>query len=204
MERLDPPRAITVRPRSIVDSIKAHALLLFGMLGLMWAAETLDLLPFVDLDRFGIRPRTAPGLVGIVCAPFLHANFAHLLSNSVPFLILGGVVLLGGSTTFWRVTLFVMLVGGFAVWLLGARYSDHLGASGLIFGYLGFLLARGFFERSAMWMLVSFIMLVLYGGLLFGVLPLRAGISWEGHLFGFLAGIAAARWMFPGGRKLFG
>jgi membrane associated rhomboid family serine protease len=99
----------------------------------------------------------------------------------------------------------VTFVGGFAVWLFGARYSNHLGASGLIFGYLGFLLARGFFERSAMWMLVSFIMLVLlWRVLLFGVLPLRAGISWEGHLFGFLAGIAAARWMFPGGRKLFG
>jgi membrane associated rhomboid family serine protease len=174
------------------------------MLGLMWAAETLDLLPFVHLDRFGIRPRTVPGLVGIVCAPFLHANFAHLLSNSVPFLILGGVVLLGGTAVFWRVTLFVVLVGGFAVWLLAARYSNHIGASGLIFGYLGFLLARGFFEKSAMWMLVSFIMLVLYGGLLFGVLPLHAGISWEGHLFGFLAGIAAARWTFPGRRKLFG
>jgi membrane associated rhomboid family serine protease len=187
-----------------VDSIKAHALLLFGMLGLMWATEILDLLPFMHLDRFGIRPRTLSGLVGIVCAPFLHASFAHLLSNSVPFLILGGVVLLGGRTVFWRVTLFVMLAGGFGVWLVAARHSNHLGASGLIFGYLGFLLARGFFERSVVWILVSFIMLVLYGGLILGVLPLRTGISFESHLFGFLAGIVAARWMFSGKRKLFG
>src|SRR4030095_9543542 len=129
----------------------SHALLLFGLCGLMWATEILDLLPFVDLDRFGIRPRTVHGLLGIVCAPFLHANFAHLLSHSLPFLILGGVVLLGGSTTFWRVTLFVVFVGGFAVWLFGARYSNHLGASGLIFGYLGFLLARCLFDKSVLW-----------------------------------------------------
>ncbi len=183
-----------LRAQSLLATIRDHAVLLFGFLGLMWALEILDVLPFVHLDRFGIQPRSATGLWGILCAPFLHLGFGHLLANSVPFLVLGGVVLLGGSRLFWSVTIFVMIAGGLGVWLFAGRFSNHLGASGLIFGYLGFVLARGYFERSLVWILTALAILALYGSLLLGVLPLRAGISWQSHLFGFLAGIAAARW----------
>ncbi len=189
-------------PRSLNRTIKAHAVLLLSLLGVMWAVEILDHLPFVDLDRFGIRPRSISGLTGIVCAPFLHAGFGHLIANSIPFVFLGGIVLLGGRQVFWRVTLFVVLAGGLGVWLCAGRFTNHLGASGLIFGYLGFLLARGLFEKSLPWILVSCAILVTYGGLLFGVLPMRAGVSWQGHLFGFLAGVAAARFLLPSNRKL--
>lgn len=189
-------------PRSLFGTIKDHAVLLFSLLGIMWAVEILDLLPFIDLDRFGIRPRSVAGLAGIVLAPFLHAGFEHLIANSIPFVILGGIVLLGGRGVFWRVTLFVTLAGGFGVWLFAGRYTNHIGASGLIFGYLGFLLARGYFEKSLPWMLAACAILVAYGGLLFGVLPTRAGVSWQGHLFGFLAGVGAARLIFPGDGKL--
>ena len=188
--------------RSLIGTIKAHAFLLLGLLGIMWAVEILDLLPFVQLDRSGIRPRTVAGLAGIVFAPFLHDGFAHLLANSFPFVILGGIVLLGGLRVFWSVTLFVTLTGGLGVWLFGGRSTNHIGASGLIFGYLGFLLARGWFEKSVRWMIAACVILAGYGGLLFGVLPIHAGISWEGHLFGFLAGVGAARLWFPGDRKL--
>ncbi len=185
------------RGRSLVQSIKDHLLLLFGLLGIMWAVELLDLLPFLQLDRFGIRPRSASGLLGIVFAPFLHFGFAHLMVNSLPFVVLGGIVLLGGVRMFWKVTVFVTVVGGLGVWLFAGKFTNHLGASGLIFGYLGFVLARGYFEKTLAWILVSIATLVLYGGLLFGVLPIRAGVSWQGHLFGFLAGVGVARLMFP-------
>ena len=190
------------RPRSLIGTIKDHAVLLFSLLGVMWAVEILDLLPFIHLDRFGIRPRSAAGLAGIVCAPFLHAGFGHLIANSLPFVMLGGIVLLGGRRVFWRVTLFVTLAGGLGVWLFAGRFTNHVGASGLIFGYLGFLLARGYFEKSMPWMLAACAILIAYGGLLFGVLPIHAGISWQGHLFGLLAGIGAARLLFPGDKML--
>ena len=179
--------------RSLIATMKAHAVLLLSLLGIMWAIEILDLLPFIQLDRSGIHPRTVGGLAGIVFAPFLHAGFAHLIANSFPFVILGGIVLLGGRAVFWRVTLFVTIVGGLGVWLFAGRFTNHIGASGLIFGYLGFLLARGFFKKSLPWILTACAILVVYGGLLFSVLPIRAGVSWQGHLFGFLAGIGAAR-----------
>jgi membrane associated rhomboid family serine protease len=190
------------RPDSIMEMIKDHMVLLFGLLGLMWAVEMVDLLPYIDLDRFGIRPRTVSGLGGIPLAPFLHAGLGHLAVNSLPFIILGGIVLLGGVKVFWKVTLFVTLVGGLGVWLFAGSFTNHIGASGLIFGYLGFLLARGIFEKSLPWMLVAIVILIIYGGLLFGMLPLRTGVSWEGHLFGFLAGIGVARLMFRKGKTM--
>jgi membrane associated rhomboid family serine protease len=187
---------------SFAQAIADHLLLLFSFLGTMWAVEVTDLLPFFDSDRYGIQPRSASGLWGIVLAPFLHAGFGHLLLNSLPFVILGGIVLLGGVAVFWKVTAFVTLAGGLGVWLFAGSFSNHLGASGLIFGYLGFILGRGCFERSLPWVLTACAILIGYGGLLWGVLPLQAGVSWQGHLFGLLAGIAAARLMFPRARAM--
>lgn len=188
----------SVRARSIGRAIKEHLLLLFGLLGIMWAAEIVDVLPFVNSDRYGIHPRESSGLVGIVTAPFLHADFAHLALNSVPFIVLGGTVLLSGVRVFWVVTILVTLVGGLGVWLFGPSLTNHIGASGLIFGYLGFLLARGVFEKSFSAILVAVVILIGYGGLLWGVLPGKDGVSWQGHLFGFLAGVAVARVMARG------
>ena len=190
------------RTRSLIESIKAHLVLIFGLLGLMWAIELVDLLPILRLDSHGIHPRELTGLPGIILAPLLHAGFDHLIVNSLPFVILGGLVLFGGVRTFWKVTIFVTLLGGLGVWLLAGAHTNHIGASGLIFGYLGFILARGLFERSLAWALVSVAILIVYGGLLFGVLPLNAGVSWQGHLFGFLAGVMAARLMFSPGRSM--
>lgn len=184
---------------SLIESIKAHLTLIFGLLGLMWAIELLDLLPFTHLDRHGIYPREFSGLPGILFAPLLHAGFDHLAVNSLPFIILGGLVLIGGVRTFWIVTTFVTIAGGLAVWAFAGSGTNHIGASGLIFGYLGFILARGLFERSLAWALVSVAILLIYGGLLMGVLPLQAGVSWQGHLFGFIAGVGIARILFRPG-----
>jgi len=184
---------VTPPARQLLQTIKEHALLLFGLLAVMWAVEVLDfLLMMVNLDSFGINPRTARGLVGILLSPFLHVGFGHLISNSLPFLLLGGLVMVGGRRQFLLLSLWVTVIGGSGVWLLGGSRTVHLGASLLIFGYLGFLLSRGFIERRFAGIAFSLVLLVVYGGMLYGVLPGQPGISWLGHLCGFLAGIGGA------------
>ncbi|MGK3994899.1 rhomboid family intramembrane serine protease [Sorangium sp. So ce1024] len=184
----------TTETRSITRELKLHAMLLGGFVALLWAIEILDFLLFRgSLDALGIRPRTASGLVGIALAPLLHGGFAHLAANTIPFLALGWLIMLRKTSDLVLVTLLSTLVGGLGVWLIGAPSSVHVGASGVIFGYFGFLLLRGWFERSAASIALSVVVGLFYGGMIWGVLPTRMGISWEGHLFGFLGGVLAAR-----------
>ncbi len=172
--------------------VRTHAIVLGSALGVMWAQEVVDQVVFgARLDAFGIHPRTLWGLVGIPLAPWLHVGFGHLVANSLPFLVLGWFVMLRGVRQFFGVSLVITLLGGAAVWLLG-RGNVHLGASGLIFGYLGFLLLRGWFDRTFWGVLGSLAVLGLYGGMVWGVLPSHPGVSWESHLFGFAAGVFAA------------
>jgi membrane associated rhomboid family serine protease len=124
-------------------------------------------------------------------------GWVHLAANTVPFVVLGWLVMLRRIGDFVVVTVLSILIGGLGVWLAGSANSIHVGASGLIFGYLGYLLARGYFERSLWAVLLGALALVLYGGVLWGVLPGQPGISWEGHLFGFVGGVAAARLLTP-------
>jgi membrane associated rhomboid family serine protease len=164
-----------------------------ALVALAWVMELGDfLIPGRWLDSNGIQPRTLSGLPGIFFAPFLHGGFAHLMANTVPFLVLGFLVMLRGLGTFVGVSLLVMVLGGLAVWLLAPSNSIHIGASGLIFGYIGYLLARGYFERNFGSLAVAALVALLYGGAIWGVLPGQPGISWQGHLFGFLSGVAAA------------
>ncbi|HTN92323.1 MAG TPA: rhomboid family intramembrane serine protease [Sorangium sp.] len=189
----------TIETRSITRELKLHAALLGGFVALLWSIEILDLVVFHgSLDALGIRPRTVPGLVGIALAPLLHGGFAHLAANTLPFVGLGWLIMLRKKRDLLLVTLVAALVGGLGVWLLGAPSSVHIGASGVIFGYFGFLLLRGWFERSALSIALSLVVGLVYGGMIWGVLPTRMGISWEGHLFGFLGGVLAAR--LVGGR----
>ncbi len=161
----------------------------------MWGIACLDYFLAGSLRQYGILPRTYLGLRGILFAPFLHENFNHLMANTLPFISLGWLVMLRRTSDFYWVTLIVMLLGGLAIWLIGASNSDHIGASGVIFGYLGFLLSRGYFERSLVSIVVSTILAFIYGGLLWGLLPAQSGISWEAHLSGFAAGVLAARFL---------
>ncbi len=142
-------------------------------------------------ERFGIRPRTGFNPLNFLLAPLLHVNFAHLAANSVPLFILGALVLVQGQPTFWLMTLFVMLVGGLGTWFLGKPNTLHVGASGVILGYFGFILASIFFMPDLATILVAGIVVVLYIGLIWQILP-RKGVSFTGHLFGFLGGILAA------------
>ena len=171
---------------------------MIAVIGALWLVEIVDVL-LLDhaLERQGIQPRDLSGLDGILLAPLLHDDFAHLISNTIPLAVLSALVLLRGVPRWLRVTTIVVVVGGLATWLL-ARSANHIGASGVVFGYLGFLLAAGFFERSARAIALGAVTGLAYGGLLWGVLPTRPGISWESHLFGLLAGGLAAWWLLAG------
>lgn len=180
--------------KGVAEEFKDQVTILLGITAILWLVEIVDyfILQSYSLNRYGIVPRNLIGLRGVLFAPFLHGNFPHLIANTIPFLSLGWLVMLQRTSDFWRVTAMTVLVGGLGVWLIGQPNSIHIGASILIFGYLGFLLFRGYFQRNAPSIALSLIVAVFYGSLIFGVLPTRAGVSWEGHLFGFIGGVIAA------------
>ena len=182
------------KDKGVAQEFKDQVTILFGLVAVLWLVELIDafILQTYSLHRYGILPRDLIGLRGVLFAPFLHGNFPHLIANTVPFLTLGWLVMLQRTSDFWRVTGITILVGGLGTWLIGRSESVHIGASILIFGYLGFLLFRGYFQRNAPSIALSIIVAVFYGSLIFGVLPTRTGVSWEGHLFGFIGGVIAA------------
>jgi membrane associated rhomboid family serine protease len=166
-----------------------QAAILGGIVALLWLLEAVDLLIFRGrLNALGIRPRTLSGLRGIALAPFLHVGFAHLAANTIPFIVLGWLVMLRSTSDFFVVAAVSAVVSGLGVWLFGGPHTVHVGLSGVIFGFLGYLLARGIYERRFGAIVLALLALLLYGGALWGVLPLTAGVSWQGHLFGFLGG----------------
>jgi len=176
--------------------LKTQFIILGSLVILLWFLELIDWLLFgVNLDALGIAPRRLWGLRGILFAPFLHVGFTHLAANTLPLLVLGWFVMLRGLREFTWVTAVSILVSGLGTWLIGPTNSVHLGASGLIFGYFGYLLLRGYFERSWPSILGSILIGLLYGGMLFGILPQGMGISWQAHLFGFIGGGLAAYWL---------
>jgi membrane associated rhomboid family serine protease len=182
-------------PPALGPAARAY-LLVVGLVALMWVVEIIDLLPVADLDRAGIEPRTANGLSGVIFAPFLHADFAHLISNTIPFLVLGFLVAASGVQRVVQVVVIVAVVAAIGTWLTGPSGTVHIGASGIVFGFLGYLVARGVFARHPGLLLVGAVVLFFYGGLLWGLLPVP-GISWQGHLFGLVGGVLAA-WVAHG------
>jgi membrane associated rhomboid family serine protease len=159
----------------------------------LYVIEALDLWLGAGFDaRAGIIPHRIDGLDGIFFAPFLHHGFPHLYSNSVPLILLGTFVLATGARRFLYSTLLIMVVSGLGVWFTGSSNSVVVGASGVIFGYLGMLLTRGIVEHS--WWNFAVVLLVglLYGWQLIGILPTDEQISWQGHLFGLVGGVVAA------------
>ena len=169
------------------------------LLSAMWGLELLDVVLRGRLDAAGIQARETDGLIGIVLAPFLHAGFGHLLANSVPLLVLGTLVAMGGRARFWKATALIVLLGGLVTWLLAPADSVTIGASGVVFGYLGYLLVAGVRTRHWLDLLIGALVLLVYGTLLLGALPWNVadGVSWQGHLGGALAGGLAAWWLAP-------
>ncbi len=160
--------------------------------GILWVIEVLNLITSHSLNRLGLQPRSMVGLIGIPLSPFLHGSVTHLLSNTPPLLILGFMICLRGTASFVAYSFQIAMIGGMGVWLFG-RSSIHVGASGLLFGYFGFLVASAWFERKPLSIALALLALFLYSGLIWGVLPSQPFVSWESHLCGLIAGIIVAR-----------
>lgn len=177
-------------PRS-PGRIAAAAMPVAVLAGVMWVGEIVDTILGGDLDRFGIRPRRVDGLDGIVLSPFLHSGFAHLIANTIPFMVMGIAISLSGTRRFLQASAIIAGVSGAGVWLFSPGNSITIGASGLVFGYLTYLVSRGIFARQVGYLLMGIVTFFVYGGVLWGLVP-RPGISWQGHLFGAIGGVVAA------------
>jgi len=184
-------------PAGTVQSnpLQARFMLLACFVGSMWVAFFVSaLLPWLHLSHHGVMPRTGVGLLGILVAPWLHASFGHLVANTGGLLVLGWLCMWPRIENFWEATAGAMLGAGLCAWLLGAPYSVHIGASGLVFGYAGYLVARGYYARSFGAMAVALFVISTYGlSMVFGMLPLYPGVSWQSHVGGVVGGVLIAR-----------
>jgi membrane associated rhomboid family serine protease len=165
----------------------------------VWVVSIVDFARHHGLDRYGLRPRTVSGLWGVLTEPFLHRGFGHLLSDTLPLVLLGWVVMLSGLRSFLLVSGLVLVLGGLATWVV-APGGLYVGASGLVFGWLGYLLARAYFARRVAWILAAVMVVVVFGGLLSALVPMSsgdAGDPWQGHLVSFLAGVLVAAVLHP-------
>lgn len=192
--------AATPRPNGPRPAWQVGGATVVCFVAALYLIELLDQLSGHRLDRYGIRPLQTDGLVGILVAPLLHASWTHLIANTGPLLVLGFLLALAGRSRLLAATAIIWLVGGFGTWLIGdlggCRYAGiHIGASGLIFGWLAFLIVYGFLVRRAADIVTGLVVLFAYGGVLLGALPELtgcSGVSWQSHLCGALAGVLAA------------
>lgn len=169
---------------------RATALLVF--VALLWAVQVVNwIIGYGFNPAFGLIPRHVSGLDGVIAMPILHASFAHLMANTPPLLVMGGLLVATATRALLAVNAIVICLGGGLVWLFGSS-AIHIGASGLVFGWFGFLVARGLVDRSPITLGAALLVGILYSSILWGVLPGQPGVSWEAHLFGAIAGAAAA------------
>lgn len=174
--------------------------LLAAIVALMWIVEVINSIDNNALDRDGIYPRNLGRLWGVLTAPFLHLSFAHLVSNTIPFLFMGLIIALRGAARVAIVTLIVIAIGGLGTWLIAPARSVTVGASGVVFGYAAYLLTRGLFDRSALELLTGAVVGVVWGGALLSSLVPHYGISWQGHASGAVGGVVAA-WLLARERQ---
>ncbi|MCW5589713.1 MAG: rhomboid family intramembrane serine protease [Legionellales bacterium] len=174
----------------LVTDIQIHLPITLNLLALMWGMHLINFALGYRLTILGIYPRHIVGLIGIIFAPFLHANFNHIFFNSIPLFVLANLVLLSGVTSFIVVSLIIIFCSGFMVWLVG-RKALHVGASALVMGYWGYLLMNAIHQSTIVTILLGFVSIFYFGSLLAYLLPAGKGESWEGHVAGFVAGIIA-------------
>jgi membrane associated rhomboid family serine protease len=184
---------VDARPPRTDSPVVRGLIVVAALAALMWVVEVVDQVADGRLDQNGIEPRDIDGLDGVVWAPFLHGDFDHLIGNTIPFLLLGFAIAFSGVARVVLVTAIVVVVGGLGTWLFAPSGTVHIGASGIVFGYAGYLVARGVFSRSARQIAVGLVVLAVWGAtLLQGLVP-EDGVSWQGHLFGAIGGVIAAR-----------
>lgn len=158
----------------------------------MWAVFVVQQYISYDLGLLGINPRNFPGLVGVIAAPLLHGSLLHLVSNTLPILILGGFLFIFFNPIAVRVFILSYLLTGMLVWMLARGNTFHIGASGVVYALASFLIFYGLFKKNFTSLLISIAIIFMYGGLVYGVLPVQHGVSWESHLFGAITGIYLA------------
>ena len=171
---------------------KPPAAALLGSVGLIWAVSLFGL--FVDsgvVSALALVPRRLDGLPGVLGTLFVHGSLGHLSANTPPLLVLGGMVAVRGAAYYLTAALAIAVAGGLGLWVVG-REAAHIGASGLVFGLFGFLVARGYYERRWSSIAAALVVIVLYGGMIAGVVPRGGQVSWEAHLCGLVAGILCA------------
>ncbi|MFC8047308.1 rhomboid family intramembrane serine protease [Nocardia sp. NPDC057353] len=198
-----PPNNPPVRSRAaaMIGKLWAQAAaLMLGFVALLYGIEGVDSLQGVDLQSEGIRPRDPDGLWGVLWAPVLHDTWDHLMGNTLPVLILGFLTLLSGIGRGLAATALIWLIAGVGTWLAGGVGTVHVGASSLVFGWLTFLISRGWFARNPTQIVVGLVVFAIYGSLLWGVLPGQPMISWQGHLFGAVGGLVAG-WVLSGDER---
>jgi len=187
-------------PRSPDQPVVRGLVLVAAMAAVMWIVEIADQIDDGRLERHGIVPRSTDGLEGVAFAPFLHAGWDHLIGNTLPFLILGAAIAFGGVARVALVTVIVVVVGGLGTWLVAPANTVHIGASGLVFGFAAYLMARGFFSRSFVQIGIGLVVVAIWGTTLLNGLAPADGISWQGHFFGAVGGVLAA-WLLDRRRR---
>ncbi len=197
-ERPEPAPEVSKSEPPFDPTSWSGALITMCALGaLLWVIQFLNAAMNYRLDRYGLRPRDITGLEGVLTSPFLHASYGHLIANTAPFVLIGWVVLLSGVRPFLLSSAMIIVVGGLATWLI-APTGIVVGASGLVMGWLGYLVARAVFSRRIMWIVVAVLVVFFFGGLFGGLLPsVNSDISWQGHVAGFAAGVFAAWVLHP-------
>lgn len=189
--------APTTEPPFDPSSWSGALIVMVGVAAVLWIVQVVNATENYRLDRFGIKPREVDGLWGVLTEPFLHASYGHLLSNTVPLIGVGWVLLLSGVRVFLFVTAVVVVVGDAATWVV-APSGLIVGASGMIFGWLGYLVARAYFTRRLKWIFVAAGLLIFFGTLLGSLLPtVDSRVSWQAHVCGLLAGIAVGWLLHP-------
>lgn len=177
----------------IILQTKANYYYLTVILLVLWGIFFLNILFGYRLFIFGIIPRRSYGLFGIVFAPLLHANFNHLFFNSIPLVVLSNFLLMQGLPYYWHITLLITLISGLLIWCF-AKPGIHIGASSVITGYWSLLVCNIYQQGTLTAIILGFISLYYFAGIFFGIFPQKKGVSWEGHLFGLIAGLIVAIW----------
>jgi len=179
----------------VIAAMQSNMLFSLKIIGVLWAIHITNRIMQYSLNNLGIRTRSLKGLPGIIFSPFLHGDFNHLFFNTIPLFVLSDLVLLDGKEVFYSVSFAIIILGGFLTWLFGKR-GIHIGASSLIMGYFGYLLAKAYFHITGTTIILAGVCLYYFGGLILSVFPgAKKNISWEGHTFGLLSGIFVAYYL---------
>lgn len=178
------------------DNILPKLLFPIAVVGIMWIVKIIEVIQNHKFTRWGIFPRDLDGMIGIISAPFIHSDWQHLMTNSLPMLMLVSIIMVFYKRVAYPSYMIITVLTGFLVWLF-ARDAYHVGASGVVYGLVAFVAWTGIFRRNLKSIILALVILVMYGGYFHGIIPNKEGVSWESHLFGGMAGIFTA-FLFKG------